>query len=58
MRGLSTHRAKRDKVNEKVIKAPNMAEFMKPKNMPFNGTRMIQGGFQIVENVPGGVPRA
>jgi uncharacterized protein YbaA (DUF1428 family) len=40
-------RAKRDEVNDKVMKDPRMAEFMKPENMPFDGKRMIYGGFEM-----------
>jgi len=41
-------RAKRDEVNEKVMKDPRMAELMKQENMPFDGKRMIYGGFEMV----------
>ena len=41
-------RARRDEVNDKVMKDPRMAEFMKPENMPFDGKRMIYGGFEMV----------
>jgi uncharacterized protein YbaA (DUF1428 family) len=41
-------RAKRDEVNDKVMKDPRMAEFMKPENMPFDGKRMVYGGFEMV----------
>jgi uncharacterized protein YbaA (DUF1428 family) len=41
-------RAKRDEANDKVMKDPRMAEFMKPENMPFDGKRMIYGGFEMV----------
>jgi uncharacterized protein YbaA (DUF1428 family) len=44
-------RAKRDEVNDKVMKDPRMAEFMKPENMPFDGKRMIHGGFEMVVDV-------
>ena len=27
--------------------APRMAEYMKPENMPFDGKRMIYGGFEM-----------
>ena len=40
-------RAIRDEVNDKVMKDPRMAEFMKPENMPFDGKRMIYGGFKM-----------
>ena len=41
-------RAQRDEANDKVMKDPRMAEFMKPENMPFDGKRMIYGGFEMV----------
>ena len=41
-------RAKRDEVNDKVMKDPRMAEFMKPETMPFDGKRLIYGGFEMV----------
>lgn len=30
------------------MKDPRMAEFMKPESMPFDGKRMIYGGFEMV----------
>ncbi|QJE00181.1 DUF1428 domain-containing protein [Massilia forsythiae] len=41
-------RARRDEVNAKVMQDPRMAEFMKPENTPFDGKRMIYGGFEMV----------
>ena len=41
-------RARRDAINEQVMKDPRMAEFMKAENMPFDGKRMVYGGFEIV----------
>lgn len=41
-------RAVRDAANDKVMNDPRMAEFMKPENMPFDGKRMIYGGFEMV----------
>lgn len=38
-------RAQRDRINAKVMKDPRLAEMMKPKSMPFDGKRMIFGGF-------------
>lgn len=38
-------RADRDAINDKVMKDPRLAEYMKPENMPFDGKRMIYGGF-------------
>lgn len=41
-------RAHRDEVNDKVMKDPRMAEFMKAESMPFDGKRMVYGGFDMV----------
>ena len=41
-------RAKRDEVNDKVMKDPRMAEFMKPDAMAFDGKRMVYGGFDMI----------
>ncbi|RJG05533.1 DUF1428 domain-containing protein [Noviherbaspirillum cavernae] len=41
-------RAHRDEVNDKVMKDPRMADMMKPENMPFDGKRMIYGGFEML----------
>jgi len=41
-------RAKRDEINDKVMKDPRMADMMKPENMPFDGKRMIFGGFEML----------
>ena len=41
-------RAHRDEVNDKVMKDPRMAEMMKPEAMPFDGKRMIYGGFEVI----------
>jgi len=38
-------RAARDRVNEKVMADPRMQADMNPQNMPFDGKRMIFGGF-------------
>ncbi len=40
-------RAHRDKVNAKVMKDPRLANMMDPKAMPFDGKRMIYGGFEV-----------
>lgn len=37
----------RDAVNDKVMKDPRMADRMKPEAMPFDGKRMIFGGFEM-----------
>ena len=39
-------RAHRDRVNAKVMKDPRLADMMDPKAMPFDGKRMIYGGFK------------
>ena len=39
-------RAQRDKINAKVMKDPGM-QGMDPKNLPFDGKRMMFGGFKV-----------
>jgi uncharacterized protein YbaA (DUF1428 family) len=39
-------RGHRDKVNAKVMKDPRVAAMMNTKKMPFDGKRMIFGGFK------------
>jgi uncharacterized protein YbaA (DUF1428 family) len=39
-------RAHRDRVNAKVMKDPRLADMMDPKSMPFDGKRLIYGGFK------------
>jgi uncharacterized protein YbaA (DUF1428 family) len=39
-------RATRDRVNEKVMADPRMKDGMSPEKMPFDGKRMIFGGFE------------
>jgi uncharacterized protein YbaA (DUF1428 family) len=41
-------RAHRDRVNAKVMKDPRLAKMMNPKAMPFDGRRMIFGGFKTL----------
>ena len=41
-------RAHRDRVNAKVMKDPQLAKMMNPEAMPFDGKRMIYGGFKIL----------
>jgi len=43
-----TSRAQRDEINRKIMDDPRMAVFMKPENIPFDGKRMIYGGFEMV----------
>jgi uncharacterized protein YbaA (DUF1428 family) len=40
-------RAHRDKVNAKVMKDPRIAG-MDMKSMPFDGKRLIYGGFKVI----------
>ena len=40
-------RRHRDAVNAKVMKDPRVSGSMSPATMPFDGKRMIYGGFQI-----------
>src|SRR6266545_1405317 len=39
-------RSHRDRVNAKAMKDPRLAKMMNPKAMPFDGKRMIFGGFK------------
>ena len=41
-------RAHRDRVNAKVMKDPRLASMMNPKALPFDGKRMIYGGFKMM----------
>ena len=41
-------RRHRDLVNAKVMKDPRLASMMDPKALPFDGRRMIFGGFKTV----------
>ena len=41
-------RAHRDKVMAKVMKDPRIAKMMSKKDMPFDGKRMIFGGFKMI----------
>jgi uncharacterized protein YbaA (DUF1428 family) len=39
-------RADRDRINAKVMKDPRLADMMDPKSTPFDGKRLIYGGFK------------
>lgn len=39
-------REHRDEVNKKSMEDPRLSHMMEPKNLPFDGTRMIWGGFK------------
>lgn len=41
-------REQRDEVNAKVMDDPRMKAMMDPANMPFDGKRMIFGGFSVL----------
>ena len=41
-------RKDRDRVNAKAMKDPRLADMMDPKAMPFDGKRMVFGGFKMV----------
>ena len=41
-------RADRDSVNKKVMADPRLKDMMDPKAMPFDGKRMIYGGFKVL----------
>jgi len=41
-------RAQRDRINKKVMADPRLASMMDPKSMPFDGKRMIFGGFKPI----------
>ena len=44
-------RKDRDRVNAKAMKDPRLAHMMDPKAMPFDGKRMVFGGFKMVVNL-------
>ena len=41
-------RAQRDRAVAKVMQDPRLAKMMNPKAMPFDGKRMIWGGFKPI----------
>ena len=41
-------RAQRDKILEKVMADPRLAEFSDPKKLPFDAKRMFWGGFKTL----------
>ncbi len=41
-------RAKRDEINAKVMADPRLADMMDPTTLPFDGKRMIIGGFEVM----------
>jgi uncharacterized protein YbaA (DUF1428 family) len=45
---LYKSRAERDRVMKKVMSDKRLRSMMDPKGMPFDGKRMIYGGFKVV----------
>ena len=41
-------RAHRDRVNAKVMKDPRLLKMMDTKDIPFDGKRLIYGGFKVL----------
>ena len=44
-------RTHRDKVNEKVMADPRLADMMDPESNPFDSSRMFWGGFDVIVDV-------
>lgn len=44
-------RAQRDRINARVMADPRLADMMSGKSMPFDGKRMIYGGFDSLVKV-------
>jgi uncharacterized protein YbaA (DUF1428 family) len=45
---LYKSRRDRDRINARVMKDPRLAKMMTPGSMPFDGKRMIVGGFKTI----------
>jgi uncharacterized protein YbaA (DUF1428 family) len=41
-------RAHRDRVNKKIMNDPRLTKMMEGKKMPFDGKRMVYGGFKVL----------
>ena len=41
-------RRDRDRINKKVMSDPRLEDMMDPKKLPFDGKRMIYGGFKLL----------
>ncbi|MEP7244871.1 MAG: DUF1428 family protein, partial [Gammaproteobacteria bacterium] len=41
-------RSQRDRINKKVMADPRLKAMMNPKELPFDGKRMIFGGFETI----------
>jgi uncharacterized protein YbaA (DUF1428 family) len=48
---LYKSRAHRDRILKKVMSDPRLADMMDPKKMPFDGKRIIWGGFKSVVTI-------
>jgi uncharacterized protein YbaA (DUF1428 family) len=48
---LYKSRADRNRINKKVMADPRLAKMMNPQAMPFDGKRMIYGGFKVMLSV-------
>ncbi|QUS38157.1 DUF1428 domain-containing protein [Tardiphaga alba] len=48
---LYKSRKDRDRINKKVMADPRLAKMMTPDAMPFDGKRMIFGGFKTIVDV-------
>ncbi|GAB4241570.1 MAG: DUF1428 family protein [Deltaproteobacteria bacterium] len=48
-------RAHRDRVNAEVMNDPRVEDMCDPKTMPFDGKRMVYGGFKVLKEI-GEVP--
>jgi uncharacterized protein YbaA (DUF1428 family) len=48
---LYKSRADRDRINKKVMADPRLAKMMSGQGMPFDGKRMIYGGFRMMLSV-------
>ena len=44
-------REHRDRVNAEAMKDPRLEDMMKREDMPFDGKRMIYGGFNVAVEV-------
>lgn len=44
-------RAQRDRILDRVMKDPRLADSMDPKTLPFDGMRMFWGGFKVMVNL-------
>jgi len=45
---IDTSRAQRNRINAKVMSDPRLLNMMDPKTLPFDGARMLWGGFNML----------